>query len=192
MTGSSLAGNLTKIGHRSADVYRVTFPSGVDNEQVTEDKIYLVSVPNEAGIDPIPFDEALKMTAGGSHSVNYFGYKYTSADAAIEKAHKNDPAFADRFPGMFFASAKAKAEDATLGGGAIAAFEATHGAMRQTATPADMLFERNSLYFLIVNETGNVTITVRLLQISITAYLNRMVPMASQATPMTNSVMTGT
>ena len=79
--GFSLSGNLTKIGRRGADVYKVTFPTGSDSEKLTQDRIYLVYIPDEPGIAAVPFDQVLTLDADGSHNVDYFAYKYVTADA---------------------------------------------------------------------------------------------------------------
>lgn len=159
---TSLAGDLTKIGKREADVFKVTFPIGVDSETLTEDRIYLVYIPDDAGVTTnVPFDEVLTLDVNGSPDVDYFGYKYVTADAAIEKQNKSDPVFENRFPGQFFASEKARANDAQFGN-ALAIFENANGvSMDATNVPTGALFRKGSLYFLIVNESGNVTITVR-------------------------------
>lgn len=155
---SSLSGDLTKIGHKKYDFFRVTFPVGVDSETLVPDTIYLVSVPSDESIETVMLDQAL--TASGSHDVNYFGYKYVSADSATEKAHKNDSLLKDKFPGQFFASAKAKALDAAHGN-ALANFEAAHGiVLAATGTEDGVLLTPNSLYFLILNETGTLTVRV--------------------------------
>ncbi len=158
---SSLTGDLTKIGRRVADVYKVTFPTGVNTETLTEDRIYLVYIPDETGIENKPFSDVLTLDVDGSHDVDFFGYKYVTADASIEKQNKNELLLADRFPGQFFASPKARAGDAQYGN-FLANFEANNDiVMDPTNSPTGALFRKGSLYFLIVNETGNVTITVR-------------------------------
>ena len=150
---SDLRGQLTTIGRRQGiEVVRVTFPAGTDAETLQQDKIYLVSVPDDPNVPNIPLDQAMALSAA---AVDYFGYKYTSADAALEKEHRNDAEFLSRFPGQFFASAKARTG---VSSSTIAAFEERTGTtFDQTATQTGVLLEPDSLYMIIINDSGNVT-----------------------------------
>jgi cysteine-rich repeat protein len=156
-----LRSQITMIGHKeAADVYRVLFPAGTFFEILETDKIYLVSTPDSSDVIQAPLDLTMTIGSGTGHDVNFFGYKYTSADAATEKLHKAAPAFVDRFPGQFFASQKARAEDAAQGGG-IAAFETKNGiTMLPTTGTSAVLLERNTLYMLVINETTPVIVTI--------------------------------
>ena len=156
-TDSSLAGDLTKIGRKTVDVYKVSFPAGVNEETLSQDTIYLVYTPSDASL--VTMDEALAIN--GVHSVNYFGYRYQSMDAAVEKANRNDPLLVNRFPGQFFASAKARQEDPQHNSG-LATFEAANGVtMVDTETFSGATLLPDTLYFLIVNEATPVTMSVR-------------------------------
>lgn len=159
-SSSPLTGAISEIGKKSGiSVKKVTFPNGTDSETLIEDSLYLVVVPDDQTITETTLDDAL--TVAGVHSVNYFGYKYSSATAAAEKANKTAPILTERFPGQFFASAKARAED-VQNGGSILAFESTNGiTMAATDTATGALLSRNSLYFFIVNEASGALLTVR-------------------------------
>ncbi len=158
---SDLAGSLTPIGNRNGiTVSRVTFPQGTDSETLSMDTIYLVTIPDDQTITTMSLDDALAV--GNVHSVNYFGYKYSSVTAATEKANTSSTLLTEQFPGQFFASAKARAEDPQHGN-SLAAFEIANGI---TLSPTDTLsggatLEKNSLYFIIVNESSPTTLTIR-------------------------------
>ncbi len=156
---SSLAGQVTQIGFKSVGVYKVTFPTGTDHEVLSQDRIYLVSVPDDVNVTNLPLDQVLTVSGGGL--INYFGYKYSDANASVEKAQKNAQAFLTRFPGQFFASAKARTEDAAHGN-TLTNFEAARGlTMDRTDTTTGALLARNSLYLFIVNESGSVDMRIR-------------------------------
>lgn len=159
-SSSPLTGAISEIGKKSGiSVKKVTFPTGTDSETLIEDSLYLVVVPDDQAITETTLDDAL--TVAGVHSVNYFGYKYSSATAGAEKANKTAPVLTQRFPGQFFASAKARAEDAQHGG-SILAFESSNGiTMADTDTATGALLSRNSLYFFIVNEASGALLSVR-------------------------------
>jgi len=159
-TSSPLTGAISEIGKKSGiSVKKVTFPTGTDSETLMEDSLYLVVVPDDQAMTEVTLDDAL--TVAGVHAVNYFGYKYSSAMAAAEKANKTAPVLTERFPGQFFASAKARAEDAQ-NGGSILTFESSNGiTMAATDTATGALLSRNSLYFFIVNEASGALLTVR-------------------------------
>jgi|GEM_PF-4553896 len=152
-----LRGQLTTIGRRqTTDVIRVTFPAGTDAETLQQDRIYLVSVPDDPDVPNIPLDQAMALSGGGT--VDYFGYKYLSADAAVEKQNRDDPSFLVRFPGQFFASAKARTG---ISSGTIAAFEQRTGITMHSTDTGGVMLEGNALYLIVVNEAQSVTITVR-------------------------------
>lgn len=158
---SQLQGQVTQVGVKSGiAVKKVTFPVGTDSESLAMDSLYLVVVPNEETLRTVPLDLAL--TLAGVRSVNYFGYIYTTPDATDEKAHKGDPILTVAFPGQFFVSAKARAEDA-LHGNAIAQFEADNDiTMTSTdGTTGTAMLTPNTLYFIVVNESSPATFTAR-------------------------------
>ena len=157
---SPVAGSILEIGAKNGVlVKKVTFPTGTDSESLQQDEMYLVVIPDDAAVTTVAFDDALAL--GGVHAVNYFGYRYTTPTAADEKANKTATALTQRFPGQFFASAKARAEDQSHGG-TIAAFEAANSiTMDVTNTLLGATLQKNSLYFLIVNEATPATLTIR-------------------------------
>ncbi len=153
--GGSLKGAVTFYDKRNnIDVYEVTFTAGETSENLGENLIYLVHIPNDTTITERDFDGIMRQRTGG-RAVNYYGYKYTDALATTERLNINNADFKQRFPGEFFASAKARAEDATHGNG-IQRFETERGiSFRQTNgnLPKSTL-TKNALYVLIVNEAG--------------------------------------
>ncbi|MFA5800314.1 MAG: DUF4215 domain-containing protein [Candidatus Peribacteraceae bacterium] len=152
-----LRGQLTTIGRKqSIDVVRVTFPAGTDTETLQQDRIYLVSVPDDPNVPSIPLDQAIAASGGGT--VDYFGYKYLSVDAAVEKQNREDTSFLVRFPGQFFASAKARTG---ISSGTIVTFEQRTGITMHPTDTGGVMLEGNALYLIVVNEAQSVTITVR-------------------------------
>ncbi len=152
--GSSLAGDLTKIGKSDiADVYKVTFPEGSDREDLSVDHFYLVYTPEDS-LQGVPLDSVLTLE-DGSHDVSYFGYQYSGPRAELEREHKNDELLRDRFPtppGKFFASHKARFGD-NPEVDVFADFESGNGVtMLPTDTVEGVTLEPNQLYLLIVNE----------------------------------------
>lgn len=111
--GSKLAGAITNIGK---NVYKVTFPAGTDKETLSENNIYLVHLTPDATIPPRMFDEAMSIIGATGHNVNYYGYLYTTDKAQLERERRSGTqAFNQKFPGTFFASAKALSDDASHG-----------------------------------------------------------------------------
>ncbi len=156
--GSGLAGSLVKIGTRnSIDIFLVEYPNGTDVERLFPDRINLVSVPNDSAITPVSMDAALTMV--GLTGVNYFGYEYTTANASAEIAHQNDPVFKDRFPGQFFASAKARSVD----GATLTSFETANNVVftKTDSTAGAAQLKKNTLYVIIVNEPSGANLRVR-------------------------------
>lgn len=152
--GPSLTGDLTKIGKSDiAEVYKVTFPEGVDHEDLSVDHFYLVYTPEDS-LQGVPLDSVLALE-DGSHDVSYFGYQYSSPRAELEREHKNDELLRDRFPtppGKFFASHKARFGD-DPNSDAFADFESGNGiTMLPTDTVEGATLEPNQLYLIIVNE----------------------------------------
>jgi cysteine-rich repeat protein len=153
--GSNLKGAVTFYDKRNnIDVYSVTFNAGEVSETIGEDQIYLVSIPNDATITEKDFDAVMRQATGG-RDVNYYGYQYTDALATTERLNINSANFTTRFPGQFFASEKARAEDSTHGNG-IQQFETQHNlSFRHTnGTLPKSTLKKNALYVLITNEAG--------------------------------------
>ncbi len=111
-------------------------------------------------MDAVTLDNAI-LTKNGLAAA-YYGYQYTSADALIEKQHRDDVVFAVRFPGKFFASFGAQndpvisQELATFSQQKGVTFLPTNAA----ATNAVRL-EPHSLYVFTVAESG-ATISIPL------------------------------
>ncbi len=158
-----LRGRVTPIGRkRSIVVERVEFPQGTTTETLVSSRIYLVSIPDDPLVPSVPLAQVVRVIGHGNPVVNYFGYKYTSVDAADEKAHRDDADFLSRFPGKFFASQTAWDED-IANGGTLAAFVARTGVtFMETGTSGGVQLERNSLYVIVENEpTREVAFTIR-------------------------------
>lgn len=152
---TDLRGQLTIIGQKnSVSVVRVTFSAGTSTETLTENRIYLVTVPDDQSIASVPLDQVIELASNSNQPVNYFGYQYTSADAATEKANRDNADFHTRFPGVFFASTKALQEDASHGN------TLENFATRNNITFTGALLQKNSQYFVVVNETGNTSFSV--------------------------------
>ncbi len=146
---SGLKGDITQIGR---NVYKVTFPDGLESEQLAEDHIYLLYSPDTSDVNTVALDTAL-----GSNK-NFYGYHY-SPDANREKAaNPNDP-FNVRFPEEFFASATALQQDPSLQQFATANGITWHPTDGTNGDQVDM--ERNQLYLFIVNEAQGATVKVR-------------------------------
>jgi cysteine-rich repeat protein len=161
-TTSDLSGAVSTIGRKnSIEVKKVTFPTGTDIETLTGGAIYLLRTPDESAVIEVALDTAIN----GGQPANYFGYKYTSASATTEKANRTAATLAERFPGRFFASQQARDEDAA-NGDVIARFESGSSiTMEETATLSGVTLTRNSLYLLVINETGAVTFRARSLAV---------------------------
>ena len=162
-SSAALQGQVIALGRRgNAPVKKVTFRSGEIKETLQSGAIYLVEVPDDPAVPVMPLDHAIRSIGNGDHIVNYFGYKYSSADAAEEKAHRTDPDFQSRFPGHFFASATALAEDAQ-NGGTLAAFSARTGMVFQpTNNMGGALLEPGSQYMIVANDSfGDFIFNIR-------------------------------
>ena len=156
---SNLAGSLTTVGVKNnITVKKVTFnlPSEKSESNLIENIIYIVQVPNDDSVQTVTFDQA--MTLLGSHNVNYYGYKYQTADGSSEKMNAGMSAFTQRFPGVFFTSNKARND----GTNSIANFEAANSMsfVKTDGSAGSMYMQKNSMYALVVNESQNTTITV--------------------------------
>jgi hypothetical protein len=113
---SSLAGRVTFYGQRNGlDVYEVTYTNGETDETFVPDRVYLVHIPNLVDIVDASLDAVFSSVIGNTRNVDYFGYKYSDSVATAERANISASLFATRFPAQFFASAKARAEDAAHG-----------------------------------------------------------------------------
>jgi|GEM_PF-1851224 len=160
---TSLKGEVIPIGRKNSIVVeRVRFLPGETTETIHSGKIYLVHIPDDSLVPQVALDQAVRAIGQGNPVVNYFGYKYTTADATDEKAHRDDADFLIRFPGKFFASQTALDQDAA-NGGTLAAFHARTGAMfLETGTSSGVHLEQHSLYMIVENEPiREVAFTIR-------------------------------
>ena len=151
---TSLAGKVVRFGTRNnITVDEVTFTNGETQESMQKDKIYLVHIPNEPSIARVPVDAILRAAGVDRSSVNVFCYRYADASALTEKTNIGATRFADRFPGKFCATRRARDLD-TSNGGTIAAFEKQNTV---TFLPTDgsegsVMVEPNTLFVIVVNE----------------------------------------
>lgn len=145
-SGDNLTGTVTNIGHRgSFELLDMNFTDS-PSQSMVEDKIYLIHTPST--FDAMPLDMAFGQNA------NYYGYQYSDAYATAEKQHMQAAAFAQRFPsGKFFASAQARAQDASHGNGLVS-FEQTNGIQfRTTDSSANSIrLEPSSMYVIVMND----------------------------------------
>ncbi|MFA5799390.1 MAG: hypothetical protein WC840_00340 [Candidatus Peribacteraceae bacterium] len=146
----------------SNSVRRIRFPN-VRADHLTADVIHVVETGDVTESEEYPIEEVpLDFVINGGRPANYFGYKYTSQDAALERKNQNNQAFRVRFPGVFFASQRARAEDASHGGG-IRKMEQDGGF---TFAPTDIgegtvRFSPNSLFVIVTNDPGGVIINMQ-------------------------------
>jgi cysteine-rich repeat protein len=161
--GSNLQGKLTFVTRRNSfDIYDVTFNNDEVKETLQQDRIYLVHVPNRTDIVDEPLDRVMFTALTSVRHVNYYGYKYSSASAMFERRDIYATKFKDRFPGQFFASAKAREEDAANGNSLTAFAQLNAVTLLPTSGPnAVRLDPTGSLYVFIVNETDGAKIAVR-------------------------------
>lgn len=161
-SGGSFAGNVASLGKRNGiDVYELTFRNGEDFETMLVDKIYIVHVPRGTGM-PVPLDTVITGPSGTERDLNFYGYRYSDDNASSEKRDINAVRFKDRFPGQFFASAKARSEDAAHGGMLAAFAQANTVTFLKTdsGTGAVALDPAGSLYVFIVNENNGARIYI--------------------------------
>ena len=141
--------------HGRLPVVKVELPEGEEQQQLLQDRIYLVATPRTPAFASIPLDFALRRFLD-SKKVAFFGYKYKSFDGQEEKDNRHALAFTDRFPGTFFASGRERQVDA-ISGSSLVKFERERSIR---FLPADykigsVRFENNALYALIINEDGS-------------------------------------
>lgn len=160
--GTQVAGNITSLGKRNGiDVFDVTFKNGEEFESMQMDKIYIVHVPRGTGT-PVPLDTVLTGSSGTERNLNFYGYRYSDDNASSEKRDINALKFKDRFPGQFFASEKARDEDAAHGS-ILAAFAQANTITFLKTDGSDgsaLLDPTGSLYVFIVNEMNGARIYV--------------------------------
>ena len=161
---SSLKGAVTFFGRRNGiDVYEVTYKNGERSETLLPDRIYLVHIPNLLEILDAPLDVVVTSVVTGGRNVNYYGYRYSDAAASDERKNFAAVLFKDRFPAQFFASQKAKDEDAAHGN-QLTAFALQNGiTFRKTdgSSGSVRLDPLGSLYVFIVNEPGGANLFAR-------------------------------
>ncbi len=162
--GTTLQGSVTFLTKRNnIDVYDVTFKNGEVKETLTQDKIYLIHIPNETSIIDSPIDLAMTLTGTHSHDVDYYGYRYSDAAATVERRDIAAVKFKDRFPAQFFASAKARAAD-PLHNNALAAFETANDIVflpTGNVTGGVRIDPAGALYVIIANESAGIDMNPR-------------------------------
>ncbi|MBP7114634.1 MAG: DUF4215 domain-containing protein [Candidatus Peribacteraceae bacterium] len=165
---SVLQGKVTFFSKRNnIDVYEVTFKDGEVEETLMPDNIYLVHIPNDPTITASPIDLVMSLAGTFSHDVDYYGYRYSDAAATFERRDIVATRFKDRFPGQFFASAKARASDASHGN-ALATFEAQNDVVfrpTDNATGGVRIDPAGSLYVIIANEPNGIDMNPRSLMV---------------------------
>lgn len=155
---ASIAGSITVVRQSPIQVREVSFDDGSVSEvlQATPhvDRMDFVVTPESDTIAAgAPLAQAI--TAGK----RYFGYRYTSRDAAREReaaarlAGGEPVTFAELFGGTFFTSSEERASDPT-----IANFERQRGITFLDASLVTL--DRNARYILVVND-DNTTMTAR-------------------------------
>lgn len=164
---SPLQGSVYHYGNRgNIEVKEIKFFADESSETLAVDKIYLVHVPAGSNIVNAPLDDVMTLVSDGSHNVDYYGYQYFDSQASLEKRNISEALFKNRFPGSFFASAKARAGDAAHGG-FLARFESMNGiSFLKTSTVGVtegvvVRLEPDSLYVFVVNEDGGGRISIR-------------------------------
>lgn len=162
--GTNLTGKVTPIGKRNGiDVYEVTYRNAEKFETLLSDRIYLVHIPNFPDVLDVPLDTAMAAVTGTGRIVNYYGYRYSDAAATMERRDISAILFQHRFPGQFFASAKARSQDVSFGNQLIA-FEQQNNV---TFLPTDgtagsvRLDPAGALYVFIVNEQNGARLFAR-------------------------------
>lgn len=167
---TTTAATVTDIGMKGLlHVKKITFNEHEAQETALSNTIYLmVTPPKERGFyseeGTFPIDVAVALALEGK---NIFGYEYTSLSAAIEKQKAGDPVFANRFPGKFFATQKARDED-PLHGNDLANFESQNSILFLPTNPRksnSVLLKSSKLYVIVANENSPVTINLAPVQV---------------------------
>lgn len=161
---SNLQGKVTPIGKRNGiDVYEVTYRNAEKFEVLLPDRIYLVHIPNIPDVLDVPLDTAMAAVTGSGRFMNYYGYRYSDAAATMERRDIAAILFQHRFPGQFFASAKARAEDVAFGNQLIA-FEQQNNVtfLPTNGTAGSVRMDpAGALYVFIVNEENGARLFAR-------------------------------
>lgn len=155
----NLMGSVVSLGKRgNIEIFDVTFQPGQLSVQLLPDRIYLVHVPKNVPAAGTASLEQVMRTSGNAQGVDFYGYRYTSADAVQEKANAADPSFIKRFPGRFVASTAAKTNDATYGS-ALATFEQAKSIRFERAQNISIDAD-GALFVLIVNDEKGATMNL--------------------------------
>jgi cysteine-rich repeat protein len=167
-SNAALQGAVAPMGQRGGiDVFEVTFSAADTSELLQEDRIYLVRVPNTADVVNVPINLAMtrRENGGDVYDVNFYGYRYGDYFATLERRDIHAPEFKDRFPGQFFASAKAKAADVDHGN-ALENFATDNGItfLPVSSEQGSVRLQPNSLYVFIVNEPEGARLRIRGIQ----------------------------
>jgi cysteine-rich repeat protein len=158
---NKVTGSVTFIGNRNnIPVYDVTFPGSQYTQELSPDRIYLVHIPNDPRVAYVPLNLAITNTSG-EHYLNYYGYRYSDPVATMERRDINAFRFRDRFSNQFFASDRARDEDADHDDG-LARFEQSRDVtFLPTGNTAGAVYlgPASGLYALVLGDTGSLTIT---------------------------------
>jgi hypothetical protein len=148
---STLVGSVSRMGVKAGkDLMNVSFDNGEKSESMPQGLNFVVT-PDTTDISSVSLERAL------SAGKRYFGYKYTSRGADIERQRAQDAkngsplTFRDMFPGEFFASSLAESD--------IASFAALHHDI-QFRSLKDIRLEQNARYVIVTLESG-VTFVAR-------------------------------
>ncbi|MEI8229913.1 MAG: hypothetical protein WCG83_02125 [Candidatus Peregrinibacteria bacterium] len=158
-------GSVSYYSRRSGiDVYEMTFTDAESSGIMQTDRIYLVHVPAGQTVANVSLDRVV-ISEGNTRDVDYYGYKYEDATASVERAHKDDALFRDRFPGRFFASQKAWAYDDSLskyaGANNIIFLKTDPHAASPSDSSASVDLEPGSLYVFVVNDAAGARLVIR-------------------------------
>lgn len=157
--GMGLQGAVVSRGVRSGlNLYEVTFASGEDEEMLQADNVYVVRVPKR--VDRLTLQEAVLEPRRRMPTVDFYGYRYTSESADIERRNVKASVFTERFPGLFFASEAAMKNDAAYGG-MLAAFAAGNDVTLMPTGAADGPMFEPGLYVFVINDEAGAVISLK-------------------------------
>lgn len=158
---NNFAGQLVTLGKkRGVTVRQFSFDDGEVQEILRGDDL-LDSMDFILTPDSDTISHGAKLCQAVTAGKKYFGYKYTSRGASIEKAARDaalggaPSSLSALFPGEFFASAEQRADTVSMD---IPTFETMNEIT--FADPCDITLEKNARYVIKVTDT-NTTFTAR-------------------------------
>lgn len=106
---STLVGSVTRDRYirRNIPVDEYKFLNGERSELLPVDRIALVHIPDNARIDNVSMQEAIRNNANPAQAADAYGYKYSNAAATAEILNIRADTFAAQFPGQFWTTAEA-------------------------------------------------------------------------------------